>query len=71
MKRAARGSSMKEEIAGPLVGHATDSIGRKYGAGAALDVLQNAVNMVDYELVDWDPVIAASQARIDKTPRNF
>lgn len=44
MKRACRQTSMKEEIADLLAGHAPDSVGRKYGAGAALDVLRDAVN---------------------------
>ncbi len=44
MKRACRQTSMKEEIADLLAGHAPDSVGREYGAGAALDVLRDAVN---------------------------
>ena len=63
MKRAARGTPMKEEISDLLAGHAPDTVGRKYGAGAELDVLQNALNMIDYPLVEWDPVIAAAKAR--------
>ena len=64
MKRAARGTPMKEEIADLLAGHAPDSVGRKYGAGAELNVLQEAVNMIDYALVHWDPVIATAKARV-------
>ena len=66
MKRAARGTTMKEEIADLLAGHAPESVGRKYGAGAELDVLREAVNMIDYPLVDWDPVIAAARARVKR-----
>lgn len=63
MKRACRQTSMKEEIADLLAGHAPASVGRKYGAGAALDVLQTAVNEIEYEL-DWDPVIACAKRRL-------
>jgi len=66
MKRAARGTTMKEEIADLLAGHAPESIGRKYGAGAELNVLREAVNMIDYALIDWDPVIAAAKARFTR-----
>ena len=64
MKRAARGTAMKEEIADLLTGHGPDNVGRRYGAGVQLEVLKNAVDMIDYELVDWDPVIAAANARV-------
>ncbi|EMD84627.1 DUF6538 domain-containing protein [Pacificimonas flava] len=64
MKRAARGTGMKEEIADLLAGHAPDSVGRKYGAGAELTVLKEAVNMIDYELIEWDPVIKAARKRM-------
>ena len=68
MKRACRRTSMKEEIADLLAGHAPDSIGRKYGAGAELNVLQDAVNLIEYEHVDWDPVIASAKARFKGLP---
>lgn len=64
MKRACRQTAMKEEIADLLAGHAPDSVGRKYGAGAALGVLRDSVNMIEYEGVDWDPVIATAKARL-------
>lgn len=65
MKRACRQTLMKEEIADLLAGHAPASVGRKYGAGAALDVLQEAVNMVEYETIAWDPVISAAKRRLE------
>lgn len=64
MKRACRNTHMKEEIADLLAGHAPASVGRKYGAGAALDVLHSAVNMIDYDSVDWDAVVAAAKRRL-------
>lgn len=64
MKRACRQTPMKEEIADLLAGHAPASVGRKYGAGAALDVLQEAANMVDYETIGWDPVVSAAKRRL-------
>lgn len=64
MKRAARG--MKEEIADLIAGHAPESVGRQYGAGAELNILKEAVDMIDYELVDWDPVIRVARARVDR-----
>lgn len=66
MKRACRQSDMKEEIADLLAGHAPASVGRKYGAGAALDVLRDAVNLIEFEMIDWDPVIACGKARAGK-----
>ena len=66
MKRECRGRPMKEEIADLLAGHAPASVGRKYGAGADLPVLKEAVDMIDYEMVDWDPVIAAMKKRVER-----
>lgn len=66
MKRACRNTSMKEEIADLLAGHAPAHIGRKYGAGADLHVLRDAVDMIEYETIDWDGVIRAAQARLDQ-----
>ncbi len=63
MKRECRGRPMKEEIADLLAGHSPANVGRKYGAGAELAVLKEAVDMIDYEMVEWDPVIAAMKAR--------
>lgn len=63
MKRACRHTSMKEEIADLLTGHAPVSVGRKYGAGAALDVLHECVNMIEYDTVCWDRVILAAKQR--------
>lgn len=64
MKRACRETSMKEEIADLLAGHAPASVGRKYGAGAALRVLKEAVDLIDYPSIDWDPIIAAGKRRL-------
>lgn len=64
MKRECRRRPMKEEIADLLAGHAPDSVGRKYGAGAALSTLKSAVDMIYYEEVDWDPIVAAGKARV-------
>jgi integrase len=60
MKRACRGTGMMEEMSDLLTGHAPDRVGRKYGAGAALNVLRDAINLVDYETIDWDQVISAA-----------
>jgi len=64
MKRECRGRPMKEEIADLLAGHAPSSIGRKYGAGAALSVLKEAVDMIDYDYLDWDAITTAAKARV-------
>jgi integrase len=64
MKRECRRRPMKEEIADLLAGHAPATIGRKYGAGAALPTLKEAVDMIDYETVDWDAVVRAGKLRI-------
>jgi integrase len=64
MKRACRNTTMKEEIADLLAGHAPASVGRKYGAGAALNVLHDAVNLIEYETIPWDAIIAAARARL-------
>ena len=66
MRRACRHTSMKEEVADLLAGHAPDSVGRKYGAGAELNVLHKAVNMIEYESLNWAPVIAAAKTRMAK-----
>ncbi|MBN8814129.1 MAG: site-specific integrase [Sphingomonas sp.] len=64
MKRACRNSKMKEEIADLLAGHAPLSIGRKYGAGAAIDVLHEAVDLIEYPSIAWDPAIACARRRL-------
>lgn len=55
---------MKEEIADLLAGDAPAHIGRKYGAGADLHVLRDAVDMIEYETIDWDGVIRAARMRL-------
>jgi hypothetical protein len=69
MKRECRRRPMKEEIADLLAGHAPATIGRKYGAGAALPTLKEAVDMIDYETVDWDAVVRAGRLRTAPGPR--
>ncbi|MFN3725998.1 MAG: DUF6538 domain-containing protein [Allosphingosinicella sp.] len=64
MKRACRNTTMKEEVADLLAGHAPAHIGRKYGAGADLHVLRDALDMIEYETIDWDGVIRAARSRL-------
>jgi integrase len=48
-KRACRDAGIQEELHDQLTGHVTASVGRRYGMGASLKVLAEAVAKVSYE----------------------
>ena len=60
-KRAIRGK-VAGEIVDLLFGHADGSVSSKYGRGADMGTLRDAIQKIAYPEVDWDRVITAARA---------
>ena len=71
LKRALRDDPLtKEEISDLLTGHSFESsVGRRYGSGAGLKALGEAIGRVGYAEVDWARVIASGQKRAARLRR--
>ncbi|TCP99584.1 site-specific recombinase XerD [Sphingomonas sp. PP-F2F-A104-K0414] len=59
-KRAVRGKVAKE-IVDLLFGHADGSVSTLYGRGAAMTVLRDAIEQIQYPAVDWKPVVTMAR----------
>ncbi len=59
-KRAVRGKVAKE-IVDLLFGHADGSVSTLYGRGAAMAVLRDAIEQIQYPAVNWKPVVAMAR----------
>jgi len=56
VRRVLRGRADRD-IVDLIAGHADGSVGSKYGRGAALEPLRDAINLIEYPEVDWKLVI--------------
>jgi hypothetical protein len=50
-----------------LTGHAPPTIGRRYGEGVELPVLAKELDKLDFEFIDWEPILRA--VRVEGPPR--
>lgn len=63
VRRVLRGRADRD-LVDLIAGHADGSVGSKYGRGAALEPLRDAVNLISYPEVDWQPVVARARASL-------
>ena len=58
-KDLCRAAGIEDSINDQLTGHAPPMIGRAYGDGVDCAALSAAVNRLDFEFIDWEPIIRA------------
>jgi integrase len=60
VRRVLRGRADRD-LVDLIAGHSDGSVGSKYGRGAALEPLRDAIGLIDYPEVDWLPVVTRAR----------
>jgi integrase len=58
-KTHCRSARLQDSTNDQLTGHAPPTIGRRYGEGVELPVLAEELDKLDFEFVDWEPILRA------------
>jgi integrase len=72
-KTHCRSARLQDSTNDQLTGHAPPTIGRRYGEGVELPVLGQELDKLEFEFVDWEPIlravrIEACQPAVDSRP---
>ena len=55
-----REAGIEDSINDQLTGHAPRTIGRAYGDGVDGETMAEAISRLDFEFIDWEPVLRAT-----------
>jgi integrase len=66
-KTHCRSSKLQDSTNDQLTGHAPPTIGRRYGEGVELPILAKELDKLDFEFIDWEPILRA--VRVEGPPR--
>lgn len=61
-KDLCRQSGIEDSVNDQLTGHAPPTIGRSYGSGIDIATLAKVVQQLDFEFIDWEPILRTVSA---------